>query len=180
MPPIDRRKEPETPLDRALVAYNEGKSLPPDRAKRAPDSDPPKKKGRGFIEILKETAAVVGASIAILGPVGAAAVWSIDHWVVEPRLIELKQILDPLVLRPTAAEIARLRADEQPIPPTLTSRFAEVKSAIAAVKEAVDAPNNPASELGKKLDSVDKMLKALPTKPAPPPVGPTATREGRQ
>lgn len=121
--------------------------------------------------------------VAVGGIMIAAFSWAVNA-AIESKMAALRQSLDPLVVRPTKDELERMRLENQSRPPTLEERFNEQRAQFAEIKKAIDAPNSPQSELGKKLDALDSTLKErLPRRPDKvpvPPVGPTAKQQGVQ
>lgn len=181
---VERR--PEGPSDPAPPPEPEPELLesdpPPPRKRQDSALDRTETHARWW----KSVATIVGSAVAIFGVVIPAVVWAIGNWVVKPQVDALRNQLDPLVLRPSVDDLQRLALEKKLPPPTLDDRFAELHADNVKTRETIDAtsPFNPGSVFGKKLDALDSTLRvrlpARPDKPSVPPVGPTATREGRQ
>lgn len=126
------------------------------------------------------------ALCTLFGAVGTGVyrgfIWAVDH-AVEARIAGLKRQLDPSVLLPTEDELKELARLHKPVPPTITEQFQAQAASIAKVQASLDAPNNPQSEMGRKLDNLDRTLRERlaprPNKTPLPSVGPTSAKEGR-
>lgn len=116
------------------------------------------------------------------GLVFAGFSWAVNK-AVDARFDEAYRRLDPMVLRPTADQLKDIHDNGKPTPPTLEDRFNASAAALGEIRMLIDAPNNPQSELGRKLSSLDATLRERlpprPNKPALPSVGPAAKAEGR-
>lgn len=129
----------------------------------------------------------IGAGVVFVGGLALAFwSWSVNA-AVNAKLDGVREAfrrqLDPSVLRPTSGEIEALRAQNLPVPPTIEDRFNATAVAIADVKKAIGSPSDPQSDIGKKLDVIDDLLRkelAKKNRPAPPAIGPTARLQGMQ
>lgn len=126
---------------------------------------------------------IIGGVVVVGAALWAGFTYGVNK-AVDVRFAELKGQLDPAVLRPNVDELERRRKVGESIPPTLDDRFNTQAAKLAEINGKLDAPNNPNSEVGRKLDALDKTLQErLPRRPdkiSLPRVGPTAKQEGAQ
>ena len=122
----------------------------------------------------------IGVGVGFLAGVVLAVVgWALKH-AADTVYDKISKRVDPYCLMPEP----KPPGDTSPKLPTLSDRFAEQTAWRNKVDERLNAPLDPKTDIGTRLDNLDKILeKALgqSTKAtAPPTVGPTAAHRGRQ
>lgn len=139
-----------------------------------PRSEPPIAKQAKFWGFVAKIIAGVSAAVTV---VGGGFTWAVKY-VVRAEIAALRDDLDPLALK------QKRKDPEDPKPPSLEDRFNVQNQKLDSIDKKIGSPNDPQSDLGKKLDRIDDILTKQfgeSTKTTPPPaVGPTAKKQGRQ
>lgn len=162
-------------LARAAREAEERRAARRSHAGAEPSDPPPSSKGplKTHAEFWGAVAKI-GGGITIVVGVFAGAV----KFIVREEIAAFRASLDPMALRQERVD------KDDPRPKTLSDRFDEITAGQAKLERAMTSPNNPESELGRRLDRFDQILSKQfgeSTKTTPPPtVGPTAKKQGRQ
>lgn len=182
------QRSPEGPSDPAPAPESEPPTesdMPPPRKPQPSVADHVEavELGARYLTALYKIGAAIVGAIVLAVP---ATSFAIREWVVKPELAALRAVLDPAIIRPTKEDEERAKRDGEEPKLSIKQQFKAMGDKVDHLETAfanVDS-NNPDGKLGHKLDALDatfqKRFPATPMRPALPPVGPTAAREGRQ